>query len=103
MSGDAAMSSDDDRPIRPGPSSMNGNGRAPNGNGKHDDGSSSLSEDDGDVPLVSSIAFVDIHSMEFTLSATPYLAVSDRSNKVRTSNPRRTGLEAEEGGSVLVF
>lgn len=104
MSGDAAMSSDDDRPIRPGPSSMNGNGRAaPNGNGRHENASSSLSEDDGDVPLVSSPTFIDVHGMELTLSATPYLAVSERSNKVGTTDPRRTGPEAQEGGSVLVF
>ncbi|GJE92722.1 DNA topoisomerase 1 [Phanerochaete sordida] len=50
------MSSDDDRPIRPGPSSMNGNGRAaPNGNGRHENASSSLSEDDGDIPLSQSV------------------------------------------------
>lgn len=55
MSGDVAMSSDDDRPLfaKPGPSYQNGNGHvAFNGNGAAD-ASSSLSEDD-DVPLVSS-------------------------------------------------
>ncbi|EKM54686.1 uncharacterized protein PHACADRAFT_96904 [Phanerochaete carnosa HHB-10118-sp] len=52
MSGDVVMSSDDDRPVRPGPSSMNGNGHvAPNGNGKPEDSSSLFSEDDGDIPL----------------------------------------------------
>lgn len=59
MTGDVAMSSDDDRPIRPGPSSLNGNGHVvPNGNGKPEDSSSSLSEDDGDVPLVSLTMFI---------------------------------------------
>lgn len=49
------MSSDDDRPIRPGPSTANGNGHvSTNGNGKLD-GSSSLSEDDGDIPLSQSV------------------------------------------------
>lgn len=69
------MSSDDDRPIKPGPSTLNGNGHVTsNGNGKLVDGSSSLSEDDGDVPLVSLTMCTNVHSMSLTLSATPYLA-----------------------------
>lgn len=59
MSGDVSMLSDDDRPIlaKPGPSNQNGNGHAAP-NGKHDEGSSELSDDD-DLPLVSVVARAD--------------------------------------------
>lgn len=75
MSGDISMVSDDDRPIfaKSGPSNQNGNGHAtPNGKSKYGDGSSSLSEDDGDVPLVSSqVHIVQFIEQVLTVSATP--------------------------------
>lgn len=74
MSGDISMVSDDDRPIlaKSGPSNQNGNGHAtPNGKSRYGDGSSSLSEDDGDVPLVSpTVRCVRFIEQPLTVSAT---------------------------------
>lgn len=56
MSDDISMLSDDDRPIlaKPGPSLQNGNGHAtPNGKARRSAHSSSLSDDEDDLPLVS--------------------------------------------------